>query len=263
MPVETHRVPVVENQCICLDWYPSEPGAPAAMFVHGLGSNRRGEKASYFADRCNQQGWAFAALDLRGHGEADGCMRNLRVDGMLADIHAARQWVTARGVAADPILIGSSMGAAMIAWYVLEWELLSPLVFIAPSLDFPRRLAVEIGADGQREWEQRGVRKWTNRWIDVELGSGLIVDGEKYNAAELVRAHRSPTLIIHGMADDVVSWRDSATFALQCPAPVVDLLLCKEGDHRLTDRKDYLFSVIWSWVQRIGTTHAAQRRRSA
>ena len=62
------------------------------MFVHGLGSHRRGEKAVHFAERFNAQGWSFAAVDLRGHGDSDGTMHDLTMSGMLADLYSGLGW---------------------------------------------------------------------------------------------------------------------------------------------------------------------------
>jgi len=131
---ETHRIPIVGNESICLGWYPKDLGARTAIFLHGLGSNRRGEKALHFAECFNKQGWAFAALDLRGHGDSDGLMRDLTMSRMLADVHATRLWLEARGVAERPVLIGASMGAAVIAWYALQHECeVDALIMIAPA----------------------------------------------------------------------------------------------------------------------------------
>jgi pimeloyl-ACP methyl ester carboxylesterase len=56
------------------------------LYVHGLGSHRRGEKALYFARRFNALGWAFASVDLRGHGAADGRIEDLTMSRLLADV---------------------------------------------------------------------------------------------------------------------------------------------------------------------------------
>ncbi|HKT73033.1 MAG TPA: alpha/beta fold hydrolase [Steroidobacteraceae bacterium] len=250
---ETHRICVSASQAVALDWYPASTAArAAALFVHGLGSNRRGEKALRFADRFNEHGWSFASLDLRGHGESDGRTRDLTVTGMLADVHAARTWIAERGVREPLFLIGTSMGGAVVAWYALQHpEGVSSLALIAPSLQFPRRLAQQIGEAGMREWRSTGTRTWKNQWIDLELGYGIVEDAARYSPETLSEQLAKPTLIIHGMRDEVLDWHDNLTFARQCAFSAVELLLCKDGDHRMTDRKDFLFDVIWAWLDRL------------
>lgn len=249
MPVEIHRIPILADQSIVVDWYPAAPGARVAVFVHGLGSNRRGEKVLHFARAFNAQGWAFATLDLRGHGESGGSIRELTLSNMLTDLRVLLAWVAAREVAEQPVLIGSSMGGAVIAWHALEQKVAS-LVMIAPSLRFPLGIAAQIGPEAMQEWQRVGVRAWRSEWIDLEIGFGLMQDAAKYDFARLEQGLHSATLILHGMADDAVDWRHSAAFAAACRHPHVDLLLMKDGDHRLTDRKELLFDIIWAWLQR-------------
>jgi alpha-beta hydrolase superfamily lysophospholipase len=251
MTVETYRVPVTESQSMTLDWYPSSAAARVAVFIHGLGSHRRGEKAVHFAHRFNAQGWAFAALDLRGHGQSDGAVRDLTMSGMLADLGATLSWLAQQNVAERPVLIGASMGAAVIAWYALEYSReVGPLAMIAPSLQFPGRLASQLGLAAMQEWERIGVRKWQSPWIDLEIGFGLMEDALKYDSNRLAAEHRSPTFIVHGMRDEAVDWRTSLEFMLHCGYPHIDLVLLKDGDHRLTEHKVFLFDALWAWLHR-------------
>jgi alpha-beta hydrolase superfamily lysophospholipase len=243
---------------VAIDWYPAEPGARAALFVHGLGSNRRGEKAVHFGERFNEKGWAFAALDLRGHGQSDGSVRDLTMSGMLSDLTTVARWVRATGVAADPVLIGSSMGAVVVAWHALARSVnAGPLVMIAPALTFPANLTAELRPDERERWRRTGLRRFRSAWIDLEIGHRLVEDGVQYDPDVLVHRHAVATLIIHGMRDDTVDWNDSLAFARQCRAPV-DLFLVNEGDHRLTEHKELMFEILWAWLAR--QTHTSPAR---
>jgi alpha-beta hydrolase superfamily lysophospholipase len=260
MTRQVHRVEVGDGQSVAVDWYPAGTNTRAALFVPGLGSNRRGEKATRFAERFNENGWAFAALDLRGHGHSDGSMRDLTMSRMLADVSASIAWIGERA-AGGSVLIGSSLGAAVIAWYAAAREAVTrPLVMIAPTLHFPASLASALDPDELDRWRHTGVHRLRNQWIDVEVGFGLMLDGEQYDPAELMRRHAAPTLILHGMRDETVDWKASAEFARRCHAPV-DLFLVGEGDHRLTDHKELLFDVLWSWLRQTG--NAGRRRARA
>jgi alpha-beta hydrolase superfamily lysophospholipase len=247
---EVHRIEVQNGESVAIDWYPATPGARAALFVHGLGSNRRGEKAVHFGERFNENGWAFAALDLRGHGESDGFVRDLTMSGMLSDLMAATRWLGETGVAAEIVLIGSSMGAAVVAWHALAQAARTcPLVMIAPALKFPGNLASELTLDERDRWRRTGVHRFRSAWIDLELAYRLVEDGLQYDPDVLLHRHAAATLIIHGMRDDTVDWNDSLAFARRCHAPV-DLFLIGEGDHRLTEHKELMFDILWTWLAR-------------
>jgi alpha-beta hydrolase superfamily lysophospholipase len=208
----------------------------------------------HFAERFNARGWAFAAVDLRGHGESDGAVRDLTMSGMLADLGATLHWLAARNVARHPVLIGSSMGGAVIAWYALEHSReVGPLAMIGPSLQFPGDLATQLGPAAMQEWKRAGMRTWKSEWIDLQIGFGLMEDALKYDPQTLLERYQSPTLIMHGMRDDAVDWRASLAFVASCRCQQIEFLACKDGDHRLTDRKAFLFDVLWAWLQRGGT----------
>ena len=252
MAPQVHKLEVADGQCVALDWHAVSDPTGAALFVHGLGSHRRGEKAQYLARRFNDRGWAFAAVDLRGHGQSDGRMRDLTLSGMLADVSVARAWVAERTGHSDIVPIGASLGAAVIAWHTaLHAPGTERLVMIAPSLSFPASLASGLAADELDRWRRTGVHRFSNQWIDVEIGYGLMQDGEKYDPATLERRHAATTLILHGLRDQTVAWDASTAFAQRCAGPV-DVFLVGAGDHRLTDHKELLFDVIWSWLAQPG-----------
>jgi uncharacterized protein len=252
MPTTVHTLRVEPGISLTLDWHsPSNysHNGPAAVFVHGLGSHRRGEKALHFAEQFNRQGWGFLAPDLRGHGDSGGTMSSLTLSGMLADIAASLSWLGER--AQVRLLIGSSMGAAVAAWHqVLSPQPQYPLVLIAPALTFPRRF-LEMSRLDLDDWKAKGKRHFYSEWLDLELGYNLIEDGLQYNPDHLLLTHSAPTLIFHGMQDNSVSWRGSLEFAERCPAQQIDLLVIKSGDHRLTNQKNFLFEATWSWLQQL------------
>ena len=253
MTPQVHRLDVADGQAIALDWYPAAGGIGAALFVHGLGSHRRGEKAQHLAGRFNDHGWPFGAIDLRGHGQSDGRMRDLTMSGMLADVAVAHAWITERTGRNDIVLIGASLGAAVVAWYAtLHPSASGRLVMIAPSLRFPASLASGITRDELDRWRHTGAHRFVNQWLDVEIGYGLMLDGAKYDPAALERQHATPTLIVHGLRDETVTSTTSTEFARRC-AGQVDVFLVGAGDHRLTSHKELLFDVVWSWLARAGS----------
>jgi alpha-beta hydrolase superfamily lysophospholipase len=244
--VETHRVPVSGGQSVVLDWVAPSPGRPVAIFVHGFGSHRRGDKAGYFASRFAALGWGFLAPDLRGHGESDGTLHQLTMGRMLEDLSAAVRWCPAR--AAPVLMIGSSMGAALAAWHLLD----SPLAargaaMIAPSLRFPRGLAERLTSAEREGWRRTGSLRIRNDWLDVEVGQGLLDDAERYDPARLLTEHRTPTLIVHGLRDEAVDWRQSLDFLERSRGLAQKLVLVKDGGHRLTEHKRFLFETMLAW----------------
>lgn len=248
----THFIHVEGNQQIALDWtVPERPeGGRVAVFVHGFASNRQGEKATFFADRFQAAGWHFLSLDMRGHGDSSGGMESLTLSGCIADLAAALNWLP--DDLAPPLLIPSSMGGAVAAWYhLLNPGRVSGLACIAPSFSFPNQLKSELSKKEMDSWRSTGLRRIQNEWLDVQVGYRLMEDAENYDPQRLVAEFAVPALIIHGMRDDAVPWQLSRQFLENCPCESLDLLLIKEGDHRLTEYKTYMFDTMLAWVNRL------------
>src|SRR4051812_14685565 len=46
--------------------------APGVIFLHGLNSDRTGNKANALADYCRSRGYGFLRFDTYGHGQSSG-----------------------------------------------------------------------------------------------------------------------------------------------------------------------------------------------
>lgn len=213
-------------------------GTPVLIFAHGLGSTRRGEKAAAFAAACAQRGWAFAAVDFHGHGASAGTIRDLRGARLLADLDAITQFVQARG-ACTIFLAGSSMGGWAAAWFAaLHPRRVRACALIAPAFRFLEWQRLD---DATHEaWRQSGRLRVANEWIDLELDYALHAEAADYPFERLCEQFATPALLLHGMQDDTIPPQTSLEFASCCQAQELQLLLIKNGDHRLNSRKEQL-----------------------
>ncbi len=223
----------------------------AVLWVHGFGSHRGGEKADAVRAECARRGWAFAAFDFRGHGESTGTMPELLASRLVEDLTAARDWLAARGHKRLG-LVASSMGAFAAAWFAkYNPECVVGCVFLAPGFGFLDRRWDTLTADEQEEWRTTGRRRLTNEWVDVELGFGLVEERDRFRPFKLVAGWRTPALLFHGLADEVVPDSDSLFFARRVDYPYVELRLLKNGDHRLTAYKDAITSAAGEFFARL------------
>lgn len=250
--LSTHIISVEDGGRIALDWTePEQPrGRRVAVFVHGFASNRQGEKATFFSGRFQSVGWHFLSLDMRGHGDSSGGMEGLTLSRCIADLSAALDWLPKDF--APPLLIPSSMGGAVAAWYhLLNPGRVGAMACIAPSFSFPHQLKSDLPEEEMEAWRKSGLRRIQNEWLDVQVGYELMQDAEGYDPERLIAGYDAPTLIFHGMQDDAVPWRSSQRFVEECPCTTLDLLLIKEGDHRLTEYKTYMFETMLAWINRL------------
>jgi pimeloyl-ACP methyl ester carboxylesterase len=184
-------------------------------------------------------GRAFTTFDFRAHGASPGEMRDLTLTGLLDDL--ARVLESHGDRYARTVLVGSSMGGCTAAWWAARHPgRIHRCVLVAPAFRFPSSLAQDLGEERMAAWKRDGVLQWDAGFTTVPLGWGLMEDAATYDVEELRRTYATPTLIVHGMKDDSVPWRDSAEFMERCPFKGIELLLLADGDHRLSDHRHRL-----------------------
>jgi pimeloyl-ACP methyl ester carboxylesterase len=216
----------------------------AVVWVHGFGSHRGGEKSEALQQECARCGWAFAAFDFRGHGDSSGTMHELSASRLVEDLAAVRRWLTERGHTRLG-LVGSSMGGFAAAWFTrLNPDSVAGCCFIAPGFGFLDRRWDELTAEERTEWERTGRRRLTNEWVDVELGFQLVAERDRFRPVQLVAGWCTPSLLFHGLADEVVPHTDSLFFIRHVGYPQVELRLLKDGDHRLTAYKSAITAAV-------------------
>lgn len=224
-----------------LDFYLSYTGTLpdwTVVYVHGLNSSRVGEKPQAFEEACARRGWAFAALDFRGHGGSTGTLLELRATRLLEDLQSARTLLVARGVSRF-CLVGSSMGGFASAWFTVRHpESVVACACIAPAFDFLRQRWLKLPPPEQENWKRTGRLRVQNRWIDVELGYGLVEEIDLFPVEELASRWCRPLLIYHGMEDDLVPYTESLALVQRSTYPDIELRLYRGGDHRLLAFKD-------------------------
>jgi alpha-beta hydrolase superfamily lysophospholipase len=222
----------------------------AVVWVHGFGSHRGGEKSASLQAACVQHGFAFAAFDFRGHGASSGTMHSLTASRLLEDLEAIRQLLKQRGYTRLG-LVGSSMGGFASAWLARRHpELVVGCVLLAPAFELLERRWDRLTPAEREEWKRTDRLRVRNDWVDVEIGYGLVAEREQFLWRNLAREYRMPTLIFHGMADDVVPFADSVAFVEHAVETRIELRLLKDGDHRLTAHKDEIAAEACRFLER-------------
>jgi alpha-beta hydrolase superfamily lysophospholipase len=239
MAVELVSIPSPAGGHLAGDYLPPRRQPDfAVVWCHGFGSHRGGEKSLAVADECDRRGWAFAAFDFAAHGGSTGAMHELRATGLLADLSVIRHFLAGRGhTRLGPV--GSSMGSFAAAWFAKENPAaVVGCVLLAPAFGFLHRRWDRLTEAEREEWRRTGRMRVVNDWVDAEIGYGLVEERDRFHPRDLAAGYRTPTLIYHGLADDVVPAEDSLDFLRRVEYPDVELRLFKAGDHRLTAYKD-------------------------
>ena len=201
-----------------------------------------------FARQIVRRGEAFASLDLTGHGDSEGDLTGLTLTRHLRDVERGLRYAESTlGPFESTVLVGSSLGGLTALWFAaLHPERIRFVVTIAPAFELAGRLLLALGRDKARRWREEGRTRLKTDHAEFDLAYAFVQDESRYPNSGLMKELRTPTLIFHGTADEVVPCQLSVNFARRSDA--VRLVLVENGDHRLTEHKEALFEQMWSFV---------------
>jgi uncharacterized protein len=191
------------------------------LYLHGFASGPQSKKARLFS------AWipGLEVPDL-----VDAPFRDLTLSSQLAVMER-----TARG---EPVsLIGSSLGGYLAALYAARHPEVVRLVLLAPAFGFADLYANSLGPERLQGWQKTGVTRVMHYGLggETELGWQLMEDARRYEAQPDVR---QPTLIVHGIGDEVVPTDVSIDYAASRPNVRLDLV---ESDHELLDVFEFVY----------------------
>jgi uncharacterized protein len=206
----------------------------AVVWLHGLFGGRSKEKAVAMCTECTRRGWAFAAFDLRGHGESSGTKLDLSPSGFLEDLAAVRDWLAQRGHTRIG-LVGTSMGGFVSAWFAKRYpKAVVGCVLLAPAFNYLSNYWNGLPPEKREEWQRTGRLHIETERVTGDVGFGLVAEREQFRSCDLARGWDTPTLIFHGLADTTVPYPDSLCFVQNVEDARVELRLLKDNHRLLT-----------------------------
>jgi pimeloyl-ACP methyl ester carboxylesterase len=207
--------------------------APRCVYLHGFASSPGSAKARLIGGRLAARGWDVAVPDLNA-----GDFSHLTVGRMLAQV---RPLLGADGE--PPVwLVGSSLGGWTSALLAAERPgRLRGLVLLAPAFGMVERWRARLTTAEVAAWEREGLEVFHHgEQRKLRLDIGFLHDAGTHAPYPEVSA-RVPTLIIHGVNDDVVPVEVSRRFAMgRAHVELREL----PSDHELTD----VLEPVWSLV---------------
>jgi pimeloyl-ACP methyl ester carboxylesterase len=209
---------------------------PQYLYLHGFASSPQSKKAQAFYQRFQRQNIPLLIPDLN-----QGDFRHLTLGRQIQQVSDLVQ------ACPDPtVLIGSSLGGLTAAWVAQQLPLqnrIEKLVLLAPAFQFLAQWLTRLGPDQLATWRTQGTLP-VYHYSDQRhhpLHYGFITDAQGYDDAQLTAP--IPTLILHGLYDDVIAIDASRTYAATRPwVTLVEL----PSDHALGDVEEEL----WHHTQR-------------
>lgn len=188
------------------------------VYLHGFSSAPGGQKGAFTRRWAEARGIRFHAPDLN--------LPTFETLTVTAQVEAVEALL--RGLAAPPVLVGSSLGGFIATAVAQQGAALNALILLAPATAFARRRKdspswAGYRARGEMEVYHHGERRFQR------LGPGLLQDLPSWMDDEAWRIS-VPTRILHGRADEAVPLAESEAYAARNPGARLEVL---EDDHGL------------------------------
>ena len=194
----------------------------AYIYLHGFASSPRSSKATYLRDRFAEMNLKLEVLDLN-----QGGFSSLTLSRQIQQTVAAFPDATTRIT-----LIGSSFGGLTSAWVAQQELQVQSLVLLAPAFGFPQNWYSQLPPDQIQQWRKSGflsVYHYGENKL-IPLHYKFLQDADNYPVTGLTRS--LPTLIIHGIHDNVVPIQVSRDYAQQhSQVKLIEL----DSEHGLND----------------------------
>ena len=222
---------------VALAWARQEGAAPTVVFLPGFRSDMTGDKATALAGFRADRGQAMLRFDYSGHGASGGRFENGTIGRWTDDALAVIDGLTEGPL----VLVGSSMGG----WIALLAALARPdrvvaLIGIAAAPDFTEVLMWQAMTFEQRATLMcDGILQRPSQYGEpYPITRALIEDGRTRLLLNAPIALDCPVRLLHGQDDPDVPWEMALRIAEQVTSHDIQVMLVKDGDHRLSRPQD-------------------------
>jgi hypothetical protein len=139
-------------------------------------------------------------------------------------------------------IIGSSFGGLTAAWLTQKCFKIDSIILLAPAFNFKNNWLPKLKPEILNQWEKTGYLSVYHygKKRELPLNYQFLTDLLEYDDSEINQD--LPTLILHGINDDVISIRSSY---LYCKNRSWVKLIELESDHSLTN----VMAIIWQEIK--------------
>jgi pimeloyl-ACP methyl ester carboxylesterase len=220
-----------------LAWSKLDGAGPTVVFLPGFRSDMTGDKATALAAFCTSRGQAMLRFDYSGHGASGGQF----VDGTIGIWAQDALTVLDQLTEGEIILVGSSMGG----WLALltaqrRPERVSAVIGVAAAPDFTEKLMWDAMTFEERARIMRdGILHIPSQYGEpTPVTRALIEDGRTHLLLDNPILLDCKVRLLHGQADPDVPWELALRIAERLTSRDVEIILIKDGDHRLSRPRD-------------------------
>ncbi|MDB9315503.1 alpha/beta fold hydrolase [Spirulina sp. CS-785/01] len=206
------------------------------LYLHGFASGPKSAKAQYLCDRFTECDIPLYILDLN-----QGDFSHLTLTRQLQQV---KTFLPPTDIPVT--LIGSSFGGLTAAFIAQLCPQVKQIIGLAPAFGFLRHWLPKLGPDTLQQWQTSGYHPVYHyaEQREIPLHYQFISDLQQYPEASLNRD--IPTLILHGIHDDVIPLQASQTYCQNRPwTTLIEL----DSDHTLSNVMPQIWQEIKQFLE--------------
>jgi pimeloyl-ACP methyl ester carboxylesterase len=209
------------------------------VILHGFQSSRQGNGAITAMDALATVGMNAIALDFHAHGNSDGEFKDLSIARSVENVKAVIDYIHARDPQQKIILIGASFGGLVAQYAAIPCaQHVIAVILRAPVSDWWAIWQQHLTPEIIKSWRETGGHAVEIiPGLPITLGLQMLDDIQRQDIySAIAPCIMVPVLIVHGTADDIVSFDQS--LKLQDALPNSTLVTLPDGDHRFSNPDD-------------------------
>lgn len=198
------------------------------VYLHGFASSPRSTKAQHLSDRFQSLHLSLEIPDLN-----QGNFQNLTLTRQIRQVQTLIK---------EPVtLIGSSFGGLTAAWIAEDCDFVDRIILLAPAFNYLEHWLPRFDPAELEQWRSGSPMsiyhygEQRSRFLNYRI----VEDLERYDEAQLQKP--IPTLILHGIRDEIIPIEQSRKFAeTRSWVTLIEL----DSDHGLTDQEPEIWQAI-------------------
>ncbi|MFQ5780786.1 MAG: alpha/beta hydrolase family protein [Nitrospiria bacterium] len=182
---------------------PERPTERLVILCHGFMSSKESSTNRALTERLLPNDIATCRFDFFGHNESAGSFQELTLTRCLNQVEGILQWSAQSGYGKIG-LVGSSFGGLVAIITAARHPVLRAAALKCPVSDYPAIWQARLGEGGMKQWRESGILSFATMDGKARLEYPFYEDLLKYDTYREAGLIRSPTLIVHGDADEDV-----------------------------------------------------------
>jgi len=210
---------------------------PIVILVHGFSSNKNSSTYVGLSKSLGKKDISTFRIDMYGHGESGGKFEDITITEAVDDILQAVKFLKGSGY--EKIgLMGSSFGGIASIIAVSKSPELFALALKSPVSNYMDKELETKSKKYFRDWRTKGYTYYlSGDGRRLKLNSTFFKDFEGNNGYDFAPRIKTPTIIVHGDADETVPYKQSVKTSNLIPD--CKLHTVKGANHHYDNPKDF------------------------